>query len=49
MMVKVMICFLWTLKGCIFVVFATKDEAQKVLTADEVKYDGKDLLRENKY
>ncbi|CAG2177502.1 unnamed protein product [Oppiella nova] len=37
-----------TFKGCIFVVFATKDEAQKVLTADEVKYDGKDLLRENK-
>ncbi|CAG2108750.1 unnamed protein product, partial [Medioppia subpectinata] len=34
--------------GCIFVVFAAKESAEKLLTADEVKYNGKDLLRENK-
>ncbi|CAG2122687.1 unnamed protein product, partial [Medioppia subpectinata] len=33
-------------KGCIFVVFAAKESAEKLLTADEVKYNGKDLLRE---
>jgi len=35
-------------KGCIFVTYVDKEVAQKVIDSQEVKYEDKDLLRENK-
>ena len=36
------------LKGCIFVAFVNREDAQKVIDATEVKYGDKVLLKENK-
>ncbi|XP_054168010.1 lupus La protein homolog A-like [Oppia nitens] len=35
-------------KGCILVIFSTKEDAEKILSAEEVKYGDKTLLKENK-